>query len=325
MGPSNTDKPQFPDTERSGKDKKKRNTKIASVDEVVSLIKSGCKLGLGGALHESRPVALLREVVKRRIGDLSVYSGPVAGYDVDLLIGAGLVKETFIPAITFESHGLAPNFREAVEGGLVKAHILDVLTVVGGLMAAALGLPFFPIAALKGTDEVKYNPLIKKFTPPFGDEDIYAVQPIAPDVVLLHAAESDPFGNIRNYGAFRSVDQLLAKAGKTVIVSVDKIVSPETIMQDPYRTTIPCVYIHKVVEIPYGAHPTASPSIYSMDDDHIAEYWQAAELKRTGRNPEVFNSYLRRYVDEPESIYRYLELVGGMRKLVELEKEERRL
>ena len=77
-------------------------------------------------------------------------------------------------------------------------------------MAAGLGLPFSR-SQLKGTDEVKYNPHQK--LPTFWDEDIYAVRPIVPDVVLLHAAESD-FRQYQELWRFRSVDQLLAKAGR---------------------------------------------------------------------------------------------------------------
>ena len=86
------------------------------------------QIGLGGALHESRPVALLREVVNAE-SEIFPSIRTVVGYDVDLLIGAGLVKKpSFRPLRS--NPGLAPNFREAVEE-LVKAHILDVLTVVG--------------------------------------------------------------------------------------------------------------------------------------------------------------------------------------------------
>ena len=70
--------------------------------------------------------------------------------------------------------------------------------------------------------------------------------------------------------------------------------------------TIPIGQPSPVCTYTGGGDPVWRPSdclavVYSMDDDHIAEYWQVAELREPA-NPEVFNSYLRRYVDEPESI-----------------------
>ena len=71
-----------------------------------------------------------------------------------LLVGlaAGAVEQVFIPGGTLENR-LCPNFRSAVEAGQVTAHALDALTVVGGLLASAHGVPGRQVACLEDLQE----------------------------------------------------------------------------------------------------------------------------------------------------------------------------
>lgn len=286
-------------------------------------LQAGGSVCLGGLFKQNRPVALVRELIRAGIGELRLFSSPGSGYDVDLLIAAGLVAETFLPAVTLETR-MCSNFRDAVEKGRIRAHAVDALTIVGGLTAAASGLPFYPVAAWHGSDVIKINPLATTMTSPFGGETLHAVKPISPDLVLLHAQEADEYGNVRHLSTMTYSDALMARAGKTVIVSVDRILPPEAILAAPRATTVPCIYVDAVVELPFGAHPTGSFPHYSIDEPFIDAFADISDDVR--RDPRVrprLEAYLAKHVHGPGDIFSYLDTAVGYRRMAALEREAR--
>ena len=283
----------------------------------------GGSLCIGGLFKQGRPVALVREVIRAGIGELKLFSSPGSGYDVDLLVAAGLVAETFLPAVTLENR-LCPSFRMAAERGEIVAHAVDALTIVGGLLAAAHGVPFQPVAAWHGSDVIARNPLIAPIVSPFDGEALHAVRAIAPDLALLHAQEADEYGNVRHLSTMTYADALIARAAKAVLVSVDRIVPAETVTADPKGTTVPCIYVDAVVELPFGAHPTASFPHYAMDESFIDAFADLGDAVRQGRAERAtIDAYLDRHAREPRDIFAYIEAVGGQRRLAPLEREAR--
>jgi glutaconate CoA-transferase subunit A len=304
-----------------------RATKLITQDAVGAFLRQTLQPGgsvcLGGLFKQNRPVALVRELIRTGIGELLLFSSPGSGYDVDLMIAAGLVAETFLPAVTLETR-MCSNFRDAVEKGRIRAHAVDALTIVGGLTAAASGLPFYPVAAWHGSDVTKINPLITPMTAPFGGETLHAVKPIRPDLVLLHAQEGDEYGNIRHLTTMTYSDALMARAGTKVIVSVDRIVPTDAITRAPRATTVPCIYVDAVVELPFGAHPTGSFPHYSIDETFIDSFADISDDVR--RDPAArprLDAYLAQHVHQPRDIFDYLDGAGGYRRMAELEREAR--
>jgi len=304
-----------------------RQEKTITLPEAAELARAALsrqpELCLGGLFKQGRPVALVRALLAAGAKGLHVYSSPGAGYDVDLMIAAGAVDQVFIPGVTLENR-LCPNFRSAVENQTITAHALDALTVVGGLMASAHGVPFQPIAALKGSDVLKHNPFLREITCPFTGDQIHAVPPIRPSVTFLHAQEADRWGNIRHLSTMVYADQLMARASDMVIVSVDRIVADDVILDDPRRVTIPAHYVDAVVEVPYGAHPTASFPSYAMDEAHIDAYADLGDAARKGDGVGLAD-YLRRHVTDPADNAAYLRQIGGQARLDQLEQEARTL
>jgi len=297
-----------------------RQSKVVGLKEAVSeFVKVGSSLGIGGLMHDGRPCAFIREVARQGIGSLTLYSGPVSGYDADLLIGAGLVKETRLPMVTLGNLGLAPNFRKAVEGGEIKAHLLDAVTMSAGFLAGIQRQPYHFVQSLKGTDMLAVSPLYETLTDSHG-EKFTAVKAFIPDVTVLHAEQADEYGNIRNLIP-TVIDRMIAKAAKKVVVTVEEIIPHSEILRDPGKTTLGTHWVHAVVEIPYGAHP-CSTAYYRADERHLKEYRDAAEANRLG-DPTAFNEYMRDYVYEPIDNTDYLTRVGGLKRLLELKKAMR--
>jgi glutaconate CoA-transferase subunit A len=287
-----------------------------------SYAQDGGSVCLGGLFKQNRPVALVRELIRSGVRDIRLFSSPGSGYDADLLIAAGIVAETYLPAVTLENR-FCPNFRAAVERQQIKAHAVDALTIIGGLMAAANGVPFQPVTAWAGSDILGLNPLIQEMDSPFGEGKLYAVPPIVPDLVLLHAQEGDEFGNVRHLSTMTYADALMARAGKNVVVSVDKLVPRDTILRDPRGTSIAGIYVNAIVEIPFGAHPTASFPNYAMDEEAIDHFADISDDARKTEKRDALDNYIRAHVINPEDIYEYIETVGGYRTVARLERMAR--
>jgi glutaconate CoA-transferase, subunit A len=223
-----------------------------------------------------------------------------------MLIGAGCARSTCCVFISFEQFGLAPHFRRRAEDGTLKVVDLDGPGIAGGLRAAICDLPYSPIPDL-GTDLPKHAPEFYRPLPSGpGERKLLAVPAIKPDVCLLHAQQADEYGNVQ-YLASPFFDAMLAQASRRVIVSVDRIVSSETIRRNNHLTKLPGAMVDAVVEAPWGAHPTASPSLYRADESHFKEYVKAAATQ------EAFGAYLRKYVHGAAAQTAYLDLLGGAR------------
>ena len=114
-----------------------RKSKVVSLSEAASLVKEGSSLAVGGYSMVRKPSAFIREIVKKRIGNLTLLSN-ISSYDTDLLVGAHLVKKAYLCHVTFEYLGLAPNFRRAVEVGEIEMIECDASLLVAGYLATAL-------------------------------------------------------------------------------------------------------------------------------------------------------------------------------------------
>lgn len=279
-------------------------SKLVSLDQAVAGIEDGAKVALGGWIFNAQPMALVRALIRRGARELHLVPAP-GSIAPDLLIGAGCVRSTACVFISFEQFGLAPHFRRRAEDGSLAVTDLDGPGIMAGLRAAMCDLPYMPIPDL-GTDLPRYAPHQYRPLPTApGERRLLASTAIRPDVCLIHAQQADEHGNVQHVGP-PFLDTLLAQASRRVIVSVDRIVSTQTIRRHNHLTKLPSAMVEAVVEAPYGAHPTASPSLYRADDAHLKEYVKACAKQ------ETFAAYLQRYVhvaDHPA----YLDALPGSR------------
>ena len=282
--------------------------KIMEMKEAVSLIKDGDTVATGTFTLMRPPMALLYEIVRNGLKDLSLVAincGPT----FDLLVGAGCAREVHAPYIGFEYFGLAPNVRRSVEEGAVKWVEHTELTILGGLQATNAKVPFMPNTSLWGSDLLKVRGDIKIIDSPYGNEKVIAVPPIEPDVAIVHVHKADSAGNSQVFST-PSSDLELALASKKVIITTEEIVPQEFIERNPQATLITEVAVDAVVYAPYGAHPYYCYPYYTLDHEHVLEYLKAAN------NKDEFQKYLQKYV-YPVDHEGYLELVG-LGKLLKL-------
>jgi glutaconate CoA-transferase subunit A len=280
-------------------------SKLVSLDDAVADIADGSKVGLGGWIFNAQPMALVRALIRKGARDLDLIPTP-GSIAPDMLIGAGCARSTVCVFISFEQFGLAPNFRRQAEAGTLKVVDLDGPAIAGGLRAAICDMPYTVIPDL-GTDLPRHAP---EFYLPLpgkpGERKMLGAAAIHPDVCLLHAQQADEYGNVQYLGS-PFFDAMLAQASRKVIVSVDRIVSTETIRRNNHLTKIPSAMVDMIVEASWGAHPTASPSLYRGDEKHLKEYVKASA------SSEAFGSYLKKYAQEAATQPAYLDALGGAR------------
>ncbi len=285
--------------------------KLVSPEDALAGIAPGALIAVGGVLHDNKPIALERALLRSGCRDLKYIGLSGSGYDLDLLVAAGgVVREIFVPVVTFEDLGFAPAYRWAVENRDVVAHIVDVATIMAGYFASASGVPFHPVTAIRGSDVTRHNPLLSDVQCRDGTR-VPIVEAITPAVALIHAQEADRRGNARIYGATAEAERLLARAAERVIVSCDRLVAGASFEQNPQATTIPGMYVDAVCHLPLGAHPTASPTVYGPDLAHLQKYWEMAEEARRSKNRAPIKEYLEKFVYGCRSLDDYREAIGG--------------
>lgn len=293
----------------------RRKEVIIDEREAAKAIKDGMSIAIGGFINSLHPMALIRQIIRNGVRELTVVGSGSAGLEVDLLIGTGHVKKLISPYVGAESLApIGPFFRAVAQRGELDMWECDEGLFYAGLRAAAGQLPFEPWRVAIGTSYPELNPDIKIFQDPLKGETLLAVPPINIDVALIHAGFADAYGNVQHVGSSFS-DLALVRAADKTIVEVDKVLSNEEIRKHPEKTTIHGA--DAIVRAPYGSHPYASPGFYLEDKEHIKEYVNAANayLKTGDKGP--FKAYLKKYVFGPETHADYLEVIG-IRRLISL-------
>jgi glutaconate CoA-transferase subunit A len=286
-------------------------SKVARLSDIGKIIKDGDKVAIGGSWLGSHPMAIIREVIRQGINNLTAIT-VVGSIDIDLLIGARCLSRLMFSFVSMEAFGLAPNFRRAIEKEGLPYDEITGLAVIIGLEAGGRNVPFLPYRGPFGSDLVKYRPeFYKEIKCPFTGEDLIAAAAIVPDVAIIHATRADHTGSVQIEGT-SGTDIEMMRAAKKRIVSVDEIVSTEEIWRHPEKTKIPRFQVDMVIEAPLGAHPCSCAPHYVFDPWHIMKYMQAAT------SPDTFKQYIDEYVMKPE--FEYLEAVGGMRQAAVLKR-----
>ncbi len=296
-------------------EKAKRREVVASVEEAAQLIQHGMTIMLGGFGTVNHSMAIVRQIIKNEVTNLTVIGAATAGLEVDMLIGAGCVRKVIAPYVGAEI--LCPIghcFRKAAENGEVEIWECSEYILYAALYARTMGLGFMPWRGGLGTDIPKLNKDLKEFRDPIKGETYLAVPAIEADWAIIHVGWADAYGNGQHLGA-RFGDRIFARAADRVMLTTERIVPNSVIRRNPFMTSI--AYADVVVETPYGSHPFASHGFYTEDTEHIQEYVRVTEEYRR-RNEEPWRAYLKKYVHAPSNHEEYLELIGT-RKLLRLQ------
>lgn len=241
-----------------------------SLSEAAALVQSGQVLGLGGNMLYRRPVAFVYALLRRpdRPTNLTLVSF-TAGYESDLLVGAGCVSHTRTCYFGLEAFGFAPMFTQAANRGTVHVIEETEASLALGIRATLGGVSFMPSRAWLGTDLLTLRPDVKTITDPYTGETLVAFPAITCDIAVIHALVADKHGNVRlnkNLG----IDPELAASSSLVIVTAEEVV--DALTDD---VVLPGAFVSAVVHAPRGAWPTSCYPHYPIGGGDLLRYMDA--------------------------------------------------
>jgi glutaconate CoA-transferase subunit A len=292
---------------RENKVRALKDKRMRIKDAVKRFIKDGDYLAIGGFGHIRIPMAIIYEIVRQRIKNLSV-AGHTAVQDIDVLMAGGCVSAVDIAYVVgFELRGLSGVQRRLFESGQVKKTDYTNGAMSYRLRAGAQGIPFIPVKVMLGTDTMMHSPG-KVVKCPFTGEKVLLLPSLNPDVCIIHAHRADMYGNVQIDGHIVK-DDLQARASKRVIVTCEELVSTDKIRAEPGRTIIPFFMVDAVIEQPWGSHPGNMPYKYYFDHEFTENYLSVGR----NENSKAIEGWLEEWVYNLEDFDEYLTKLGAKR------------
>lgn len=267
---------------------------MADLEALIEEIEDGASIAVAPD-YSGCAMAAVRALIRRGVRNLHLIAVPQAGFQADMLIGAGCVATVEAAAITLGEHGFAPRFTDAVREGRIVIRDSTCPAIHAGLQAAEKGVPFMPLRGILGSDLLVHRDDWMTIDNPFAEDDpIVALPAIRPDVALFHAARADTRGNV--WVGVRRELMSMAHAARRTLVTVEAISDDDLLADEAYAAgTIPALYVSAVAEVREGAWPVGLAGRYPADTPHLAEY---ARLAKTS---EGFQQYLDEHVLERAS------------------------
>ena len=280
--------------------------KRITLEEAVKLVPDGSNLFWGGFGFQRPPMAFAHELVRQKKRNLTIYTCG-SEMDIDILSGACVVSRFELAFFAIEGIGLAPNIQRRVREGVIEFEDYSNLAMALRFLGGALGVPFMPLKSMLGTDILARS----RFRPkkadvvdcPFTGEKVVLVPSVRPDFSIVHAQRVDKEGNVQIDG-IGGEDIEGARAGKKVIVLAEEIVDTELIRSQPDQTVIPNIYVHHVVECPWGSYPMMVYNYYDYDMEHVRMYYEQCKTE------EGWQKYCEEYITSVNNRIEFLQKIG---------------
>ena len=272
--------------------------KRLSLDDLVSELKSGMTIGIGGWGSRRKPMAAVRAILRSDLTDLTVvsYGGP----DIGLLCAAGKVAKAVYGFVTLDSIPTDPHFKAARQAGAIDCMEVDEGMFYLGLLAASQRVPFLPTRAGLGSDVLVNNPSLRTVTSPYDDGEVLVAMPaLRLDAALIHVSRADERGSGQILGPDPFFDELFLGAADRRFMTTERIIPTEQFSSEGAIQTM-CIsrlLTDGVIETPGGAHFTASVPDYQRD-----EAFQKAYVAAAG-DADSWAAFRQRYLEVDEAGY----------------------
>jgi 3-oxoacid CoA-transferase subunit A len=208
-------------------------TAAAALD---GLLRDGMTLAVGGFGLCGIPEALIDAAVGSGVRELTVISNN-AGID-DFGLGK-LLRTRQIKKMIASYVGENKEFERQFLNGELEVDFTPQGTLAEKLRAGGAGIPAFFTKTGVGTVVAK-----GKETRQFGDEIYLLEQSLTPELAFIKADIADTEGNLRFRYTARNFNPVVAMAGRTCVVEVEKIVDVGTIHPDDIH--LPGIYVHRI-------------------------------------------------------------------------------
>lgn len=209
-----------------------------------------------------------------------------------------------------------PIIRREYKAGRLDVEMWSLCSIFQRLMASACGFPFASTRSIIGTTmAVENGDSFRVIEDPFGTgEKIGLAKALTPDLALVHAWAADSYGNtIIGPCLVTGDDSWGPRASKDgVVVTVEKIVSPEVIREHSHLVKIPGFMVKSVSLAPMGAHPQGMPIAYNMKGSQTygEDYEFMATQGEAARDPEKMDAWAKEWIFDCRDHEGYLNKLG---------------
>ncbi len=276
-------------------------------DAVADLVRDGDTVAIEGFTHLIC-FAAGHEIIRQRRRDLTLCRlTPDVIYDQ--MIGAGVARKLVFSWLGNPGVGSLHAVRRRIERADPEPLEVEEYSHFGMVcryLAGASRLPFMPLRSYDHSDLPKANPRIVPMASPYGDETVYAVPPLNPEVAVVHCQRADAQGDAQIWGLL-GCQKEAAFAADRVIVVCEELVDEATIRRDPNRTVIPGLIVDAVVVEPKACHPSYAQGYYDRDNRFYRD-WDAV-----AREPSTLQAWLDEWVFGLDTHADYVEKLGEER------------
>ncbi|MBD3353116.1 MAG: hypothetical protein GF364_16665, partial [Candidatus Lokiarchaeota archaeon] len=194
----------------------------------------------------------------------------------------------------------APNkiMMHVFQEGKVKIQNYSLLSMILRFFAGAQNLPLIPVRTITDTSiKTENENSVLQIDNPFDPtQKVTVLKPLNPDVAFMHGIWADKHGNTLLMPPYTGY-MWGVLASKKIIVSAEKIVPTETIRKYNYLARIPGHRVSAVVELPFGAHPSANRGIAGVDYGYGEDYDFIVKWRESNRSSDRSFTELKEWLD----------------------------
>jgi glutaconate CoA-transferase subunit A len=266
-------------------------SKVATMSQAVgALVSDGDTVAIEGFTHLICHAAG-HELIRQQRRDLTLCR-LTPDIVADQLVAAGVVSRLVFSWLGNPGVGSLHAIRRRIETAdpaPIEIEEYSHFGMVARYAAGAAGLPFFPLRSYTHSDLPIANPRILPVESPYGDDPVFAVPPLNPDLAIIHVQRATAEGDAQVWGLL-GCQKEAAFAARQVMVVCEEVVPESVVRSDPNRTLIPGTIVDAVVEAPGGCHPSFAQGYYDRDNRFYVE-WDAIS-----RHPDRLQAWLQEWV-----------------------------
>jgi glutaconate CoA-transferase subunit A len=283
-------------------------SKVATMSQAVgALVSDGDTVAIEGFTHLICHAAG-HELIRQQRRDLTLCR-LTPDIVADQLVAAGVVSRLVFSWLGNPGVGSLHAIRRRIETAdpaPIEIEEYSHFGMVARYAAGAAGLPFFPLRSYTHSDLPIANPRILPVESPYGDDTVFAVPPLNPDLAIIHVQRATAEGDAQVWGLL-GCQKEAAFAARQVMVVCEEVVPESVVRSDPNRTLIPGTIVDAVVEAPGGCHPSFAQGYYDRDNRFYVE-WDAIS-----RHPDRLQAWLQEWVYGMADHAEYRARVGAER------------
>lgn len=213
-------------------------SKFIDIKEAAGKIKDGMTIMVGGFLANGTPEAIIDELVKNGVKDLTLICNDTAYPDkgVGKMLSNGQFKKLIVSYI-----GATPKAAEMMNNGEIEVEFVPQGTLAERIRAAGTGLGGFLTPTGLGTVVAEGKQVIT-----VDGKDYLLELPLRADVAIIGATKADSDGNLVYRGTSRNFNPVMAMAADLVIVEPEEVVEVGQI--EPENVHTPAILVDYIVK-----------------------------------------------------------------------------